>query len=187
MLAEAESLCGKSVAVEFVRRQYEQPGSASQVPPQVAAGDSPNSVWEHDAMGLRCCGPVSWPRPRCSFNGHWLFDPSAFWPNYYLAVCAYRLGDYAAALNAAYACVALARAVPSASITAGLHTRSKQPQLALADYQRAIQLDAGLGPAACAASRLARRCRARRRRSRRSPRGSKARRRIRPPPIITWP
>ena len=50
-LGEAQVLCGKSPAVEFVRRQYELAAQGQPPAASAATAASLGSVWEHDALG----------------------------------------------------------------------------------------------------------------------------------------
>jgi tetratricopeptide (TPR) repeat protein len=153
LLDEAQSLCGDSPAVEFVRRQYERALRGDSGPVQLDASQPIRTSWEHDALGRALLRAGQLAQARDQFNAALALDPSAFWPNYYLAVCAYRLGDYAAAVNAAYACVALSPHSAECFYNRGLAQQAlHQLQPALADYKRAVQLDPSLGVAACAAS-----------------------------------
>lgn len=155
LLAEAESLCGKSPAVEFVRQRYKHPLAESDAPGTIAVDNSSTSVWEHDALGRALLHSDKLSEAKAQFDQALRLDPSAFWPNYYLAVCAYRLGNFPAALTAASVCVALSPESAQSFYNRGLaHQSLKQSKLALADYRRAIQLDAGLGPAAFEASKV---------------------------------
>ncbi|HEX3659022.1 MAG TPA: protein kinase [Pirellulales bacterium] len=155
LLTEAQALCGKSPAVEFVRGQYERALNGQQPAAYAAATGSLGSVWEHDALGRALLRTGKLSEAQTQFDQALAIDPSAFWPNYYRAVCAYRLHDYVAALNAAYVCVALSPTSAQCFYNRGLaHQALNQSQPALADYEQALELEPALGAAACAASVL---------------------------------
>lgn len=75
--------------------------------------------------------------------------PQEFWANYHRGRCAYRLELHDEALNAFCVCVALAPSEAECYYNRALvHTALGQPAEALFDYDRALQLDPALAPAA---------------------------------------
>ncbi len=159
LLDEAEQLCGSSPVLELARRDTAsalpdaadnpRPASSSESRSSTKALLPPKTVWEHYAIGRSLFRADKLEQAAEEFRQAMDLEPNAFWPNFYLAICAYRLEDFAAALNAASVCVALSPQSAECFFNRGLAQQALgQSERALADFARAMELDPQLPVAA---------------------------------------
>ncbi len=148
VLAQAETLLGTSA----VLRQEQQRHAAGLGLRDAGAGSpapEPRTAWEHWALGRSLLRSDRLDDAASHLARAREMDPGGLWPNYYLGQCAYRQGHHQEALMAFSACVAL---VPGAARVyfnrALVLTALDCPEQARLDYDRALQRDARLAPAA---------------------------------------
>ncbi len=153
LLNEAEQLCGSSPVVELARRDVAATLPEGAADPRPASSPEtlspPKTVWEHYAIGRSLFRADKLEQAAEEFRQAIDLEPNAFWPNFYLAICAYRLEDFATALNAASVCVALSPQSAECFFNRALAQQALgQSERALADFARAMELDPQLPVAA---------------------------------------
>lgn len=145
LLDEAEIALGSSPVLD-AQRQFLRGESAS-LP--TGRDNSPASPSERFALGRLLARAGDDKRALDELRVAVRDQPQDFWANYYRGRCAYRLEHYEEALNAFSVCVALAPAQAECFYNRGLsYAALKQQDEALADYDRAIELDPTLTAAA---------------------------------------
>jgi tetratricopeptide (TPR) repeat protein len=144
VLDEAERMWGPRAAIGL---------ATAQVKGELAASDrldallstQPRTSWEHDAVGRILMQSGMLEPAREQFELATRRDPGAFWPNFHLALCAYRSERFDEALRAACVCVALSPRRAECFFNRGLCYRAiGETEAAQRDFERAIELDPNL-------------------------------------------
>jgi eukaryotic-like serine/threonine-protein kinase len=142
ILDDVQALCGNSTVLELARREYTlalDPGEASVASTALPA---PRTAWEHYLVGRFMLQSEKLDEAQEEFEQALGLEPSAFWPNFYLTLCAYRLEDFEKALNAAYVCVALAPKSTECFYNRALcHQAAGHYEQSHSDFTRALKLD----------------------------------------------
>jgi serine/threonine protein kinase/tetratricopeptide (TPR) repeat protein len=146
LLDEAEVYGGTSAVLEHERRRHRQALGLS--PSETSAEPAPRTAWEHYALGRSYLMAGDLERAGAELNGAVRLEPSGLWPNYYRGLCAYRQRRYEEAAQAFSVCVGAA----AGNARCHYHRALARMALghadeALADYDRALQLEPGLAPA----------------------------------------
>ncbi len=148
VLDEAQRLCGSSPVLELARRECStalDPGAPGDSSPPPA----PRTVWEHYAVGRSLFRSEKLEAARAEFHEAIHLQPNAFWPNFHLAICAYRLEDFEEALNAASVCVALSPHSAECFYNRALaHQALGHTEQSLSDFSQALEVDPRLAVAA---------------------------------------
>jgi serine/threonine protein kinase/tetratricopeptide (TPR) repeat protein len=145
LLDEAQSLCGSSPILDLARAAYSERSAASPAGPgQLVA----KSSGERFAVGRYLFRAGKFKEAEREFRQAIDQEPDAFWPNFYLAQCAYRLESFDEALTAATVCVALRPTSAECFYNRALaHQALRQHDEALEDFTRALKLDPSLAVA----------------------------------------
>jgi len=148
LLAEAEGVLGSDPALDAERASHTAALQGIDAPP-IALGAALHSDWEHDALGRRMMHEGRLEAASDEFSRAVEETPQAFWPNFHLGVCRYRLGRHEEALRSFCVCVALAPASAECFYNRGLaYAARDQVMEALGDYGRALQCDSHFAVAA---------------------------------------
>src|SRR5262249_950716 len=110
-LTEAEALFGPSHALHRERRVHAEALGLSDVAKTAAADASrlpPRAAWEHCALGRSLLAEGKAQAAAAAFREAVRSEPAGLWPNYYLAVAAYRLGNFNDAVDAFSVCIGAA-------------------------------------------------------------------------------
>jgi serine/threonine-protein kinase len=152
VLAEAEKLFGRSLALEHQRRLLTAaPGRVGDPASKEhkRRDQTPATAWDYYLVGR------SWLRAgRPDLAAPLLeqavaLQPQGFWPNFYRGVCAQRLKRYAEADKALSICMALAPQLPQSYCNRALvHVAAGRVGQALRDYERALTVEPAFAPAA---------------------------------------
>jgi tetratricopeptide (TPR) repeat protein len=138
LLDEAQQLLGSSLELELAKRENGTPASLD--PSGQDAAIAPKTVWEHYAVGRSLYRRERFAEARREFRDAIRLEPSAFWPNFYLELCAYRLEDFDEALNAASVCVVLSPRSSECFYNRALAQQALGHQeAALADFSQALE------------------------------------------------
>jgi len=146
-LNEAEASCGSSPVLELARQDQraaldrgKETTEATRISDFRAV--APQTVWEHFAVGRSLFRAGKIEGAQTEFKRAIELEPNAFWPNFYLMLCAYRLEEFDRALNLAHACVALAPKSAECFYNRGLAQQALgHVEPALHDFNKALQLD----------------------------------------------
>ncbi|MBI3836993.1 MAG: protein kinase [Planctomycetia bacterium] len=142
LLDEAQQLCGPSPILELARHEYSAALGTSAPPIGSKLAPDPRTVWEHYAVGRWLFRSEKVEQAQKEFQQAIDLQANAFWPNFHLALCAYRLEHFDEALNAAYACVALSPKSAECFYNRALsHQALGHTEEALSDFSRASKLD----------------------------------------------
>lgn len=141
VLDEADALAGPNPVVALARRELAAVPSESQSAGANGSLPAARTAWEHFAVGRWLFRADRFEEARRELAEAVSQDPSAFWPNLYLARCDYRLGNPEAALIAASVCVALEPDKAPCYYNRGLIRKALGDDDALADFDRALRLD----------------------------------------------
>jgi serine/threonine protein kinase/Tfp pilus assembly protein PilF len=145
-VAQAERLCGPHLALDLARINLGD---------EQAAELNPHTAWEHVAVGRHWMDSGRLADAAAHFEQAVNLEPQAFWPNFYLAICAYRGQQFDLALNGFSACVALAPQRAECYYNRALaHAAVGNIERAIADDGRALDLDPTLATAALHRARL---------------------------------
>ncbi|MEX2114940.1 MAG: protein kinase [Pirellulales bacterium] len=143
-LAEAESLCGASFALDLAKHQY----ATAQAAPKGSPNDGlpvARSAREHYALGRFLFKNDQPSQSIGEFERAIALEPGTFWSYFYLSIAAYRLEEFEWALDAANVCIALAPgSAPCYYNRAQCHQALGSADLALADLNRSLELDPSL-------------------------------------------
>ena len=145
-LDEADALLGPSPALDRVRRENAE--ALGLAVPTPAATSPPRSAWEHCDLGRSYLRSGDLEGAAEEFARAVDLRPQDFWPNFYLGVCAYRLGRHDEAVTQFSICNALAPDTAECYVNRALaYEALGQPSSALRDYTRALQIDRTLSAA----------------------------------------
>ena len=137
ILEQAQALCGDSLVLELARRECADAGATASATALPAA----HTAWEHHVLGRHLFRAGDLAGAQREFERAIALEPNAFWPNFYVTLCAYRRERFAEALNAAFVCVALAPNRPECFYNRALcHQALNHPSRALEDFQAALKL-----------------------------------------------
>jgi serine/threonine-protein kinase len=152
ILAEAENLFGRSLALEHQHRLLSwAPGRTGEPLPEKHGRrePAPANAWDYYFLGR------SWFRAGRPDLAEPLLEqaaalqPQGFWPNFYWGVCAQRLKRYPEADKALSICIALAPQLPQGYYNRALvHVAAGHVRRALRDYERALSVEPAFAPAA---------------------------------------
>ena len=146
VLDEAQESCGPSPILELARRDY-----CTTLGPWTPLVDlrvvpAPKTMWEHFVIGRFLFRACDLEGAQNEFRRAVDLEPDAFWPNVYLARCAYRLEEFDLALNASMACVALSPKSAECFFNRALcHHALGHREQSFHDFSRALQIDPTLG------------------------------------------
>jgi serine/threonine protein kinase len=146
-LQEAESHFGPNIVLDEERQRHRR---ALKLPPlQAPFAATPRTMWEHFALG-RTALLANEPLVAAKHIGRALeMEPHGFWPNFYQGHCAYRLGQYAESVAAFSVCIGAAPQVAGVYYNRALaYSAQGKLELALRDYNRALQIDPTFASAA---------------------------------------
>jgi eukaryotic-like serine/threonine-protein kinase len=157
-LAQAEQAFGPSAVLYHERRRHAEALGLADLA-RAAAADAartePRTAWEHYALGCSYLRGGELTRAAGELERAVELEPQALWFNFARGRCAYLLGRYQQALAAFAACVARAPESAVCYYNRGLAWEALgRPAQALHDYERALQLNAGLAAAGQARDRL---------------------------------
>ena len=148
ILAQAEALLG---AGRVLRQEQHLHAKSLGIdnPGADADGPAPTTAWEHCAVGRALLRADRLPEAAAHFAQAVYLDPAGLWPNYYRGLCAYRQGRHQSAVMAFSTCAALVPEAPGVFFNRALALEGLgSAEQALADYDRALNLDAHFAPAA---------------------------------------
>jgi tetratricopeptide (TPR) repeat protein len=145
-LDEAERSLGRSPVLARVRAAY-RAGSDHVTDP---ADGAPLSPWELYVLGRSRLNAGDLASAAEFLRQAVDRDPAGFWPNFHLAVCAYRRGRAAEAVGGFSACLVAARDRRGlCHYHRGLaYVALGEPGNAIRDFDRALELESGLAEAA---------------------------------------
>ncbi len=144
LLNQAEALCGQSFAIDLARLEYSGNGSLD----AVVVPLHPRTAGDHYAMGRHRFRADKLQEAAEQFELAVQSEPNAFWPRFYLALCAYRLEHFEQALHESDVCIALSPDSAHCYYNRALcHQALGESAESLRDLTRAIQLDPTLSVA----------------------------------------
>jgi serine/threonine protein kinase/Tfp pilus assembly protein PilF len=147
-LDDARTLCGDSFALNLARREYATPVSGAAVPDEGRLQPKPETADDYYAMGRYLFKSGKMTDAAQQFRRANELQPNAFWPYFYSTLCAYRLGDYERAVNAASICVALSPdRAPCFYNRAMCRQALGQNEQSLNDLDSALRIDPGMAVA----------------------------------------
>jgi serine/threonine protein kinase/Tfp pilus assembly protein PilF len=141
-LDRAERLFGPSPVLARERQAHARALGLAEAAPTL----EPRTAWEHCALGRSLLRAGRLEEADREFRRALDLQPGGLWPHFYRGLCAYRLGRFQEAVMAFSACVALAP--ESAGLLCNRAAALGAGDEALHDYDRALQLDPTLAPAA---------------------------------------
>jgi tetratricopeptide (TPR) repeat protein len=143
VLDEAEATLGPSATLAEERRRLADDTAGGPRRPV------PDTAWGHTARGRSLLRSGDLAGAAGELDRAVQLQPHGLWPNFYLGVCAYRLGRHADAANAFSVCIGSA---PDAAACyhnrAMAYAASGRPDAALRDYGHALRLDPAFAGAA---------------------------------------
>jgi|GEM_PF-4653410 len=149
-LDEIESLLGPDPAVQRIRTAYEREPDFGRLDPT----DPTVSAWELYALGRTRLNTGDLEPAANLLHQAVDRDPQGFWPNFHLAICAYRRGRYEEAVAGFSVCLSLARDRRGVCYYhrglayAALAQGSVGRESAIRDFDRALDLEPTLAEAA---------------------------------------
>jgi serine/threonine protein kinase len=139
-LAEADRLFGPHLALDLVRLTG-KPEKVMQLTPRTAS--------EQVAVGRFWLAADELSRAASHFEQAVSLEPQSFWPNFYLAICAYRQQDFDQAVSGFSACVAVAPHRSQCYYNRALaQAAAGNIERAIQDDGKALAIDGGLSAAA---------------------------------------
>jgi serine/threonine protein kinase/tetratricopeptide (TPR) repeat protein len=156
ILDQAEALLGPSCVLCRERQVQARALGRTRVAKAAerqAAGLSPQSAWEHSALGLVAFRAGDMQEAAEQLDRALELEPGALWPNFYRGSCAYKLRQYEDAAAFFSICVALAPRCAWCYYNRGqAYTELSHPDRALHDFDRALHLDPTLAEGAATAA-----------------------------------
>jgi tetratricopeptide (TPR) repeat protein len=141
ILDETEELFGGSAVLDYERTRHRRALGMPAPPMSRPAAASPGA-WKHYALGRAYLRSGDLERAAEELKQAKRLEPAGCWPNYYLGVCAYRQGNYAAALRSFDVCVGAAHDLAGCFYTRALALSAlDETAEALADYNHALRLN----------------------------------------------
>jgi serine/threonine protein kinase len=151
ILSQAEEICGRGPALELARIECSADAAGSDPEVVVRSVAAPRTAWEHHVVGRYLLRAGALHAAHAELKRAVDLEANAFWPNFYLARCAYRQEDFDEALNFAYACVVLEPTSAECIFNRGLcHQALGHAGPALEDFSRALSLNPRLAAASLA-------------------------------------
>lgn len=145
ILASAEELFGPNPVLNAERKHYGlAAGHAISRP-----SDAPDTAWAHYALGRALLRAGDLAQADKEMRQALVLEPHGLWPNFYMGLCAYRLGRHADAALAYSVCIGRTPEVASCYYNRALAlTAQGLRDQALRDYDQALRLDPTLAAAA---------------------------------------
>jgi serine/threonine protein kinase/tetratricopeptide (TPR) repeat protein len=154
MLEEAEALFGPSPGLLRERQLYAKALGLTELERRTSESVSlitPRNAWEHYSLGRSYLYSGELALAAAEFQKAVDLEPSGLWPNYYKALCAFRLKQYDVARVAFSVCIGAAAQNASPQAVAKIfynRALAGNDEEARADYTHALTLDPTLGVAA---------------------------------------
>jgi serine/threonine protein kinase len=152
MLEQAEQFAGPSAVLYQERQTHAEALGLTDLARQAhqqGARCPPKSPWEHYALGRALLSANQLEAAAGHLDRAVALQPGGLWPSFYQGICYYRLGRFEDAALAFTVCTALAPKVAGCfynrALAFGALGRNDR---ALADLDRALELDPGLAEAA---------------------------------------
>ena len=147
ILLDAKHQYGSSPALSRDLASYAKAMGRPELAP--AEVPIPTTAWEHYDLGRSYLRSGEYARAEQEFRRSVELQPDEFWPNFFQAVCADRLGRYRDAVTALSICIALFPKTPECYFNRGVaYEKAGQDEQALADYSRALKYNPRLADAA---------------------------------------
>jgi tetratricopeptide (TPR) repeat protein len=149
IIDQAEEICGRGPALELARVESAAGNESADPLAVVRSLAPPKTAWEHHVVGRYLLRAGALEAARAELEKAVALESNAFWPNFYLARCAYRQERYDEALNYSFACVALEPASAECFYNRGLcHQALGHADAAIQDFSQALVLNPRLAAAA---------------------------------------
>ena len=103
-LDEAEALFGSNAVVDYQRRLYRGDAAAN----QITADPIRRSAWNHYALGRALLNSRQLDGAAQELRAAVAIDPAGLWPNFYVGLCAERMGHHEEAVAAFSLCIGAA-------------------------------------------------------------------------------
>jgi serine/threonine protein kinase/tetratricopeptide (TPR) repeat protein len=147
ILADAEAEYGRSPALDAALRAFQ--GQPDLPAPDPLAPLRPRSAWDHYALGTAHLRTGKFDLADAQFQRGLDLRPEDFWLNFYHGLCAYRSRDFAEASHAFHVCIVLSPRTAECYYNRGrAYQELGHVRQAIRDYDRALELNPGLGDAA---------------------------------------
>jgi eukaryotic-like serine/threonine-protein kinase len=151
MLAQAEALFGPNAVLYHERFIHAEALGQTDVAIQArqrAAALQPRTAWEHYALGRSLMNDGHLEAAAMHLDRATALQPNGLWPNFYRGHCCYRLGRFEDSALAFTACTAIAPDIAGCFYNRALaFIGLGRADRALADLNRALELDPGLSEA----------------------------------------
>jgi serine/threonine protein kinase len=152
VLSDAEAFLGPSLVLLYQREVHARAVGREDVARGAARRRStlvPRTAWDHLALGRSFLEAGDLVQAAVHFDRARTLEPENVWANFYQGLCSCRRGDYLDAVAAFSVCIGL---IPEPARCyfnrACAYEGCGEPERALRDYDRALQLEPGLGVAA---------------------------------------
>lgn len=145
ILAAAEELFGPNPVINAERKHYGQVADVATPRPNGAA----DTAWEHYALGRALLRSGELAQAEKEMQKALELEAHGLWPNFYMGLCAFRLGRYADAALAYSVCIGTAPEAASCYYNRALAFSAQgMREQAIRDYDRALRYDPSLAAAA---------------------------------------
>jgi serine/threonine protein kinase/Flp pilus assembly protein TadD len=147
-LDEAEELFGPSLVLQHERERRRSALRLPVMPPRAEVPPA-KTAWEHCVLGRTFLQAGDLNKASEQLRKAVALQRHGFWPNFYLGLCAHRLGEHDEALVAFSVCIGSSPRVAAAYFNRALcFTARRHLDEALQDYDSALKLDPTLAAAA---------------------------------------